>query len=137
MQAPDHDARDSAGRGLQGNQITDTGLVPPAAVVDHEYVALGSGLERLQEDVHAARVLSRQYSPGNARPDHGRHRHRAYRNPTAKTRIGDMRRRQPREPLQHPQPLSIESATPSLGKKGKDLVESRLIAGVYDQRWDR
>src|SRR5438105_4123948 len=66
MQAPDHDAVESSRVGLKDNEIAYAALIEPSAVVDHEHVARSSLLQRFQEDVDAAGVSSRDYTPGQA-----------------------------------------------------------------------
>src|SRR5258708_4232790 len=66
MQAPDHDAGESSRVGFKDNKIAYAAFVEPSAVVDHQHVARSSLLQRLQEDVDAAGVSSRNYTPGQA-----------------------------------------------------------------------
>jgi hypothetical protein len=66
MQAPDHDAVESSRVGFEDNKIAYAAFVEPSAVVDHQHVARSSALQRLQEDVDAAGVSSRDYTPGQA-----------------------------------------------------------------------
>jgi len=66
MQAPDHDAVESSRVGFKDNKIAYAAFVEPSAVVDHQHVARSSLLQRFQEDVDAAGVSSRDYTPGQA-----------------------------------------------------------------------
>src|SRR6266851_750486 len=67
MQAPpDHDAVESSRVGFKDNKIAYAAFVEPSAVVDHQHVARASLLQRFQEDVDAAGVSSRDYTPGQA-----------------------------------------------------------------------
>ena len=66
MQAPDHDAVESSPVGFKDNKIAYAAFVEPSAVVDHQHVARSSLLQRLQEDVDAAGVSGRDYTPGQA-----------------------------------------------------------------------
>src|ERR1700730_16680298 len=66
MQAPDHDAVESSRVGFKDNKIAYAAFVEPSAVVDHQHVARSSLLQRLQEDVDAAGVSCRDYTPGQA-----------------------------------------------------------------------
>ena len=66
MQTPDHDAVESRHVGFKDNEIANAAFVKPSAVIDHQHVARGSLLYRLQEDVDAAGVSSRDYTPGQA-----------------------------------------------------------------------
>src|SRR5438067_5230243 len=66
MQAPDHDAVESSRMGFKDNKIAYAAFVEPSAVVDHQNVAGSSLLQRFQEDVDAAGVSSRDYTPGQA-----------------------------------------------------------------------
>jgi hypothetical protein len=68
MQAPDHDAVESSRAGFKDNKIAYAAFVEPSAVVDHQHVARSSLLQRFQEDVDAAGVSSRDYTPGQAAP---------------------------------------------------------------------
>ena len=66
MQAPDHDAVESSPMGFKGNKIAYAAFVEPSAVVDHQHVARSCPLQRLKEDVDAAGVSSRDYTPRQA-----------------------------------------------------------------------
>ena len=66
MQAPDHDAVKSSRVGFKDNKIAYAAFVEPSAVIDHQHVARSSLLQRLQEDVDAAGVSSRDDTPGQA-----------------------------------------------------------------------
>src|SRR5437762_10828405 len=66
MQAPDHDAVESNRVGFKDNKIAYAAFVGPSAVVDHKHVARSSLLQRFQENVDAAGVSSRDYTPGQA-----------------------------------------------------------------------
>src|ERR1700731_3414686 len=66
MQTPDHDAVESSRVGFKDNKIAYAAFVEPSAVVDHQHVARSSLLQRFQEDVDAAGVSSRDYTPGQA-----------------------------------------------------------------------
>jgi len=66
MQAPDHDAAEASRVSFKDNKIAYAAFVEPSAVVDHQHVAASSLLQRFQEDVDAAGVSSRDYTPGQA-----------------------------------------------------------------------
>ena len=66
MQAPDHDAFESSPVGFKDNKIAYAAFVEPSAVVDHQHIARSSPLQRLKENVDAAGVSSRDYTPRQA-----------------------------------------------------------------------
>lgn len=66
MQAPDHDAFESSPAAFKDNKIAYAAFVEPSAVVDHQHVARSSPLQRLKENVDAASVSSRDYTPREA-----------------------------------------------------------------------
>jgi hypothetical protein len=52
--------------GFKDNKIAYAAFVEPSAVVDHQHVAGSSPLQRLKENVDAASVSSRDYTPREA-----------------------------------------------------------------------
>lgn len=57
MCAPDHDPRQAGHLRFQRGQIADAAFIQPAAIIDHQNVALLAMLHRFQEDIDAAKVL--------------------------------------------------------------------------------
>jgi len=53
---------------LEGDQVSDARLVEASAVVDDEHVARLRPVQRLEEDVDAARVPDGQHSARDRRP---------------------------------------------------------------------
>jgi hypothetical protein len=56
----------------QRHEITDAGFVESSAVVDHQHVARCGSLERLQENVDTADMLSGSHPPSQATAWHHR-----------------------------------------------------------------
>ena len=60
MQPPHHQPRQPGRAGLQHDEVADTCLVRPAAIVDDQHITRLSRPECLQEHVHTAVVPDRQ-----------------------------------------------------------------------------
>src|SRR5215216_4980429 len=101
MQPPDHQSLQPSSLRLERHQIADARFVESSAVVDHQHVARCSPLERLQEKIDTADMLSRSHPPSQATAWHHRaqsRRRAAYRDLSAKAGIRQMGSSQRRQP---------------------------------------
>ena len=62
MEAPDHDSRETATRGLLRHEVADAALVDAAPVVGDQHVSGLRVLDRFEEHVDAADVTGRQHA---------------------------------------------------------------------------
>src|SRR5215216_5404991 len=129
MQPPDHQSLQPSSLRLERHQIADARFVESSAVVDHQHVARCSPLERLQEKIDTADMLSRSHPPSQATAWHHRAQRRrraADRDLSAKAGIRQMGSRQRRKPP--PKLVVIHGAAHDL------LLRLPLVARSLHQR---
>ena len=66
MYAPDHNPSQTGHLRFQRGQIADAAFIQPAAIIDHQNVALLAMLHRFQEHIYAAEVLDREGVTGDS-----------------------------------------------------------------------